>query len=299
MTDEKSKLLCIQDKCKRCDIGYLIKDYMKPLMQAATVQIREYNMRLIESKCLNNAVLTMRLLLGKHALKHTIYCDVHNVQQRHTDRLDHNPTIAAKLKADLLRKTEKRYIYYIMLTDGYFNKPDGTKVFFPGHVFVLEKIPWGSDVFYYLYQAYIDQYTYAQYIDRYKSIKISRKKAEYYMNKINDLVNNMVWDKDFVDFWKDMTKVDTSHMINGVPENAFFVCYRKIKYESCMKNLEHFVRGSLKLIPEHRDNEIYGNIDIYDDESSPLTNIEMKTRLSKLHTTLQNNLSLQVNNNIK
>lgn len=41
-----SKHLCIHDQCKRCDIGYLIKDYMKPLMQALTVQIREYNMRL-------------------------------------------------------------------------------------------------------------------------------------------------------------------------------------------------------------------------------------------------------------
>ena len=214
---------CINDNCKRCDIGYIIKDYMKPLMQALTIQIREYNMRLVESKCLNTAVSIFTLLFGNNALKHTIYCDVQNVQQRHKEFKDNNAAIAKKMEEDVLRKTKSRYVYYSMLTDGIFVLPDGTKRNFPGHVFLIEKIPWGDDVFYYIYQSYIDKYTFTEYVTKYKSIKVTKEKMEYYMKSINNMVNNRVWDADFIRFWEDMTKVNTNDMLGGVPDGAFLV----------------------------------------------------------------------------
>jgi hypothetical protein len=287
---------CINDKCKRCDIGYLIKDFLKPLLQAITVHVREYNMRLIQTKCLNTAVSIVFLLFGKKALKHTVYCDVSNVVDRHHNNIDNSSSIASKMKKDILRKTDKRYVYYIMLTDGYFIKPDGSKAFFPGHVFVIEKIPWGSQTVYYLYQSYIDNYTFAQYIDKYKTIKISQKKVEYYMSKINDMVSNRVWDADFVKFWQDLTKVDTSNMLNGVPQDAFFVCYRKIKSENCMKNLLSFVKSIRKTIPKEKEGEIYGSPEIFDEDSNPLTNGEMRVMIEKLNNVLENNVL--VNNNV-
>lgn len=287
-----SNSLCIQDKCKRCDIGYLIAPYMKALMQSMTIQVSEYNMRLIMSKCLNTAISFFFLFFGKNALKHTIYCDVHNVQNRQRNNIDNNSLIAAKMREDILRKTQSRYVYYCMHTDGHFLKPDGSTVMFPGHVYVIEKVPEDGRLVYYLYQSYIDQYSFTEYVDRYKSIKISADKARYYMDKINDMVNHKIWDQDFVDFWKDFTKVDTSNMLGGVPQDAFFVCYQRLKYDNCRKNLRAFVQSTLKLIPNGLDEEIFGDPNSYEENSSPLTNKEMRQAMHNLRFRLENNVSV-------
>lgn len=290
-----SNSLCIKDTCKRCDIGYLIKDYMKPLMQSMTYQVQEYNMRNVFTKCLNTAISIFFLFLGKNALKHTIYCDVHNVQNRNNDNIDNNALIADKLRRDILRKTDKRYVYYLMLTDGQMRKPDGSTLMFPGHVLIIEKIPNGDNPFYYLYQSYIDQYSFEEYVNKYKSIRISEDKMKYYLDKINDMVLKKVWDEDFVKFWQDFTKVDTSNMLGGVPDGAFLVCYRRVKYEHCKKNVSAFVDQTLKIIPNNLDNEIFGNPDIYDESSNPLTNGQMRVAMNNLKNRLENNVSSQVN----
>jgi hypothetical protein len=282
--------LCIKDKCKRCDIGYVIKNYLKPLLQATTVQIQEYNMRLIDTKCLNTAVSFLYLFFGQKALQYTQYCDVHNVVERHKNNIDNSVNIAKRLQKDLLRKTSSRYIYYIMLTDGYFVKPDGSKAFFPGHVFILEKIPWGTDkTFYYIYQSYIDKYNFADFVDTYHTIKVGQKKVDYYLKKINDMVNKRIWDEEFRVFWKDLTKVDTQEMLNGTPQDAFFVCYRKIKSDSCLKNLLSFVKTTLKTIPniESERHNIYGNKEDFDSDSHPYTNGQMLDSLTRLKDVLE------------
>lgn len=286
--------ICIKDKCKRCDLAYVIKVYLKPLLQAISVEIKEYNMRLIDTKCLNTAVSFLYLFFGKKALQHTKYCDVHNVIERHRNNIDNSVVIADKLYKDILRKTTSRYVYYIMLTDGYFTKSDGSRAFFPGHVFVIEKIPWGKDkMFYYIYQSYIQQYTFSEFVDKNKSIKLSHKKVEYYVSKIKDMVNKRIWDKEFVEFWKDLTKVDTSEMLNGVPNNAFFVCYRRLKSDTCLKHLSVFVKSTLRKIPKSHDvkQNIYGNHNDFNASATPLTNEQMKSSLNDLKQLLDANSS--------
>jgi hypothetical protein len=282
--------VCVKDTCKRCDIGYLVKDYLLPLMQAMTYQLTEYNMRLIDTKCLNTSVLFFNLFFGKKALKHTMHCDVHNVVSRHDDNIDNSVVIAQQLGKDILRKTKSRYVYYIMLTDGYFIKPDGSRVFFPGHVFVLEKIPWGDDHFYYMYQSYINQYNFATYANKHNSIKVHRSSVKYYMDEIMRMVTQRVWDAAFVRFWNDMTRVDTSHMLGGVPERAFYVCYRKVQHNSCVKNVRTFVKQTLRSIPRNAPDAIYGESATYDENSHPLTNREMHEQLSKLLARMENNV---------
>ena len=289
--------LCINDKCTRCDVGYIIKDYIRPLMQAMTVYLHEYNMRLIETKCLNTAVMILVLFFGRKALKHTSHCDVHNVVDRHTKQIDTNDSVSQKLTKDILKKTSKRFVYYIMLTDGYFNKPDGTREFFPGHVFVIEKIPSEDNMFYYIYQSYIDQYTFGDFVNTYKSIKLSNKKVEYYLNSIQRMVTHKVWDEDFVKFWMDMTKVDTTHMLHGVPDNAFYICYRKVENLQCIKNVKSFVEKTLTRISLGNPDVIYGDPNIYDTDSKPLTHRNLYIALKGLLFRLENNMSSQVNRN--
>lgn len=283
------KVMCLKDRCKRCDIGYLVKDYLLPIMQAMTVQITDYNMRMIDTKCLNTSVMFFNLFFGKQASKYTKYCDVQNVIRRRTNQIDDSTAISKNLCDDILRKTKHKYVYYIMLTDGNFVKPDGTQRFFPGHVFIIEKVPWGDSMDYYMYQSYINQYNYVEYVDRQKTTKLSGQKIKYYMEKIQDMVKRRVWDASFVAFWKDMTQVDTSHMLESVADNAFFPCYRKVRHDSCVKNLEKFVKNTLATIPDDRPDELYGSPDMFDDNAKPLTNKQMRKQMGKLNSILQKN----------
>lgn len=292
-----SQQTCAYDKCRRCDIGYLIAPYMNALIQSMSIQVKYYFLKNVASKCLNTAVSMFFLFFGKNALKHTIYCDVHNLQERHKNKVDNNSLIAAKLRDDILRKTKSRYIYYCMNSDGVLLKPDGSTNFFVGHVYVIEKVPENGVMVYYLYQSYIDQYTYSEYVERYKSIKVSAEKMAYYMDKINDMVNKKVWDADFVEFWKDFTKVDSSNLLGGVPQDAFFICYQRLKYDNCRKNLRDFVDKTLRLIPRGRDEEIFGASENFDESTNPLTNEEMRAAMSELKSRLDSDANASGNTN--
>ncbi len=285
---------CIKDTCQRCDIGYIIKDYIKPLMQAITIDLTEYNMRLITSKCLNTAVSFMFLFFGKNALKDTVYCDVDNVVERHNSNIDNSNVLMSHLKKDIIRKTKSRYVYYIMLTDGYMTKPDGSQVFFPGHVMVWEKIPWGKENIYYIYQSYIDQYDFNSSFQFRPSLKLSMEKMKYYLESIEKMIQYKVWDRDMITFWRDLTNVDTSRYLDAKASNGtFYLCFRRKRSLNCMKNILTYVKDTLKKIPSVRkglEQSIYGDINRYDENSSPLTNEKMRNALKELEKRLENNI---------
>ena len=119
------KVMCLKDRCKRCDIGYLVKDYLLPIMQAMTVQITDYNMRMIDTKCLNTSVMFFNLFFGKQASKYTKYCDVQNVIRRRTNQIDDSTAISKNLCDDILRKT--KYTYF---NRGYAERDYITKTYF-------------------------------------------------------------------------------------------------------------------------------------------------------------------------
>jgi hypothetical protein len=172
-----------------------------------------------------------------------------------------------------------------MLTDGYFVKPNGDKVFFPGHVMVWEKIPGEDDdrIQYFIYQSYINEYDFKGSLIFRRISYISRKKIEYYTKVLNTFVNTNIWDSDMVDFWKDQTNVYTKTMLNSCPDNdAFYICYKKRLNTDCLNNLRTYVKKTLAQIPANSDSEIYGKNTHYDESSAPLTNGKMRTKLSVL-----------------
>lgn len=104
-----------------CDIGYIIKDHVTALMQMLTVELKEYNMQLVTTKCLNTAVMMTYLLLGnKYALDVTRHCDVPNVVDRNIGKPIDRSFVIKSLRDDLLSKTDvqERALYYVMITDG-------------------------------------------------------------------------------------------------------------------------------------------------------------------------------------
>jgi hypothetical protein len=277
--------LCTSKECKRCDIGFIIKDYVRPLMQALSVHLQEYNMQLMETKCLNTAVMMMYLLFGTKSLQHTRYCDVPNVVKRHLHSQDNSITIANNLKTDILRKTKHRYIYYVMLTDGYFVKDDGSKVFFPGHVFLIEKVPNanGSDMEYFIYQSYINEYTLETQVAINQKMKVKSDKIWYYMDNICRMTKEKIWDENFTEFWKDMTHVDTKQMNGSRPLQAFYVCFQKVQHKKCAEELIKFSKFILTTIPKNLPSNIYGKSNtVYHENSEPLTNKQMEIAFTKL-----------------
>jgi glycosyltransferase involved in cell wall biosynthesis len=279
-------------KEERCDIGYVVKDFAKPLMQAMTMEVEDYHMRLITTKCLNTAVMFMVLFFGKDALNDTVYCDVDNVVRRHTYHSDNNRVILRALSNDLLRRTQSRYVFYLMLTDGYFIGPGGTKHFFPGHVMVWEKIPDESPdkMHYYIYQSYINQYDYKGSLAFRESPILSKGKITYYLQCLTAFAELPVWTKDMVDFWKDLTNVDTSEMLNAQPSNAFYVCYKKRPNKTCLQQLYKFVGQTLAKIPKSESNKIFGNSNKYDQNADPLTNHKMREAFTSLKEMLHHKL---------
>lgn len=285
--NSKDTELCVKDSCKKCDIPYIIKDFVKPLMQAMTVTLKEeYNMRLLTTKCLNTAVTFMYLFFGRDALLQTRYCDVDNTVERHKSRTDNNLSLALQLKKELLQDTPgASYVYYIMLTDGDFRKPDGDTVFFPGHVFLIEKIPVmrsnGPTMIYQLYQSYINQYDFNGYVENSTKRQLSKEKITYYLDTIIETISGNKWTQQTTDFWKDFAHVGADAFTDSVPEQAFYLCYRKVHHKHCVKHIKCFVKDVLKNIPRGPkvDDSIYGAPEQYDQKQSPLTNAQMRQQL--------------------
>lgn len=50
-----------------CDLGYVIQHHIPALMQLLTNELKEYNMQLITTKCLNTAVMMWYLFLGEQS----------------------------------------------------------------------------------------------------------------------------------------------------------------------------------------------------------------------------------------
>ena len=288
---------CSKDKEKcsvsRCDIGYLIKNYVKAILQLLTNDVKDYNMRLLTTKCLNTAVMMAIFLLGnKRGLAVADFCDTTRVIPRHQSGKVNNEKLLTLLKTDILSNEPDRYIYYILITDASLPKPIGSG-FMPGHVFVIEKIPPVDKIvdehpFYYFYQSYINQYDFeGHFKHNNNSLKLSWTRVNKIINEIAYVITNQTWDAKSAKYWKDFTYVDTKDtLVGSASKNRMFLCYKKEKVEKCVENLHAYVDIKLKTLSKIKDeeqNNIYGDNNLYNtDRGQPLTNKEMNESLKKL-----------------
>jgi hypothetical protein len=279
-----------EENCRKCDVGYILKNYVKPLMQTLTNDVKEYYMRLLTSKCLNTAVMLSIFMLGKNrGIEIANYCDTVATRKRHLDKDDNNNNIISYFKKDILDiKTKHRYLYYILLTDGKFPNKDPTKepLFFPGHVLILEKIPNDSGKpYYYFYQSYINHYDLKEHIKKNNSsLKLTYEKTEKLLSSLEIVLESPTWNNECVDAWKSFTFADTTHLLDSYSKNNFFLCIRKAKVVDCLKHIEKYTKEKihdLKGVP--LDNKIYGDNSLYDENQKPLTVKQMSKQLNKLY----------------
>jgi hypothetical protein len=283
---------CTNEKnCRKCDLGSIIKNYIKPIMQALTNDIKDYYMRLLLTKCLNSSIMISIFMLGKdRALKIANYCDTIATRKRHVENLDDNSSIIRYFKKNILDlRTKHRYLYYILLTDGKFPNKDPSKegLFFPGHVFILEKIQDldSKKPYYYFYQSYINTYDLKGHIKQNNnSLKLTYEKTEKMLSNLEYILSSPTWDSKCVEGWKSFTFADTNHLLDSKSKGNFFLCIRKAKVIDCLKHIEKYTKeklNELKNVP--LDNKIYGDKSLYDEGQNPLTVKQMSNELNKLN----------------
>ena len=285
-----------ESKCDRCDIGYILKKYVKPLMQTLTVDIREYYMRLLTSKCLNTAVMLAIFMLGKEkGINIANYCDTEKTRTRHKNNEDDNNEILYWFKKDILYKNIRshRYLYYILLTDGKFPFEDVNKphAFFPGHVFIIEKFPSTSNNSipnFYFYQSYINEYDLDGHIKKNdNSLKLSYDKLAKIVEGLIYILNVTKWDDKCIEYWKLLTFVDSSYLKDSICKGNFFLCIKKTRVYDCLKHIEEYTKIKLEEIEPSVVKEsklIYGDKSLYDEKQQPLTVLQMYRKLRKLYS---------------
>lgn len=278
---------CTEASCPRCDFGYILRYYVKPIMQALTNDIPSYYMYLRTTKCLNAAVTMAYFMLGKRGINMADYCDTNLVAKRHEEGKDSNVVLMDRLRRNILHKAcQYRQLYYILMTDASFPHDDGKDRHFPGHVFVIEKIPGGLMPMYYFHQAYINAYDYNGHIKRNNgSLSLSWNDVKRMMEQMHYVLMNPTWDQNSVDYWKQITFVNTSKMLGAHSGGKMFLCFRKARVNDCVGRLEKYTKQKLAEIdklPIGQMREIYGDAKAYDADQNPLTVKEMQSSLRRL-----------------
>ncbi len=269
-------------KNNQCDIMTYLTSYITPIMQVLSVHLPDYHMKLRTTKCLNTSIMTMYLLLGNKGIKYSEHCNVSKVKDRiikNNITREDEMVLFDKMLNNLLKKGGKhRYFYYIMITDGemlcpknsqYNNSPIDKTDYFPGHVFVIEKVPCGKENTYKIYQSYINQYTLkGHFMKNHNSMQISEAdlKAIFgntgidpntkLINKnkqrqgVSTIFINNTWDENVTKAWEKLTYVP-SKKYNGFSTNNLKFCYQKVKVNSCYKILLEFVNNAIKNIKKN------------------------------------------------
>ena len=204
-----------------------------------------YTNQLILTKCLNTSVLLTCIALGCENLNKIKYCDVDNTRLRHTSKVDDNSKIHLNLINDLTNKlcSKKSYFYYIMLTDGTLYDKKGSSIYFPGHVFIINKTCVNGFTGYDVYQSYINEYTLNEYLG------FRHKKSGDIIEQIKLLYEYFSigkdWDDEMVKIWKRLSTVDSTNFI-GYSTKGIYICYKRFFSNTIETNINKFINKTMK-----------------------------------------------------
>jgi len=284
---------CLQRTCNKCDMGYILKDYIHPTMQLLTNDIKAYNMSLLTTKCLNTAVMLMYFMVGNRGIQLADRCDCSKFRETSLkaaiDDDSQNARTVRSLAKSILRKSAlKRELFYILLTDANFATNSGD-VYFPGHVIVIEKIPpvetTQNQISYNVYQSYIYEYDLkGHHKFNNDTFTVSYDNMRSLLKDLAYVMTSEKWDDKCIEAWKHITFVDTSNLKNAHCKNRFFICYQHTKARDCIERMERFAKKHLKTLEKThvRYKDVYGDANLYNGDVKPLTKYEMKLKLENM-----------------
>lgn len=249
---------CTKKACGPCHVGFILKDNMHRILKLFDTDLEEYSMSMEVTKCLNTAVVMMFLYLGDVALNHTRFCNVNNVRERYKGLITTHGALAYKANVTAVKELAKRmlnlnvryrYLHYIMITNA---TVDGKT--FPGHVFVIEKIPAqtrdGVPMFY-MYQSYINEYDLKGYVERNaSSFSIPYEQMQAFLKEMEYMMSRETWDKRIIDFWSKLTFTDSNYLEHFPIRDTILFCYRQVKVTNCINVLKQKTLEKLKKVDD-------------------------------------------------
>lgn len=299
---------CSIETCKPCDIVYILKDHVKAIIQLMSNELDEYFMQLITTKCLNTAVTMMYIYMGHQALHHTRFCDVPNVIQRYDNHViagsgyvQQRTLLAKSVHKSLLTspKANGRFLHYIMLTDCVMESlHTDAKLYFPGHVFVIEQICNNGNSMYMIHQSYIQEYDLAGAIKKnnnspYLGANIIKK----LLNDFKEFCSGKEWNQRSIKFWKQLTHVGVEPY-EGYSTEKIALCYQCVQVKSCAKIFMKLLQKHLHIIKDELDeypakkNSIYKETSSYTNLEKPFTYLEIQNEIETMISKTRNNLRI-------
>jgi hypothetical protein len=211
------------------------------------------------TKCYNTATTLLYLLtLNEKALKKAdIIC--HEKLYSTSITQDEKINRFSLLKRDIEKNEDEICLYYILMNVAEMDCNSGKKQnnietflynfknqkTFPGHVFLLEKVPHideknNKTSRYFLYQSYINKYTLKDYLVKNgKTFEISKDKILSYIDGMLKLMIKPKWTKETTQFWKEFTHVNSSNF-NECNFHRIKPCYLKFKMKHISQILNNY-----------------------------------------------------------
>lgn len=224
-----------------CKLPFIIKDHWHTMIHLMTLKLSTYNMAFNTTKCLNTAVTIMFLFFGNDGLRHTRYCDVSAVDKRYNllkpeAKKQYKQNYVKSLRKHLFNKSDKnRTLFYVMLTDCDMTRNDEQQ-YFPGHVFVIEKVPSDVGNEYYIYQSYINKYPLT-------TTKMDDSFLSSLLDDMEHFVMNDTWCERCAQFYERLSFVNVDQYL-GYRKDHINICIRNTKVKTCSKTLKSFLETS-------------------------------------------------------
>ncbi len=207
------------------------------------------------TKCLNTAVAVMYLFLGPRAMTLTQHCDTHLVRPRYASlrqRAKHvndgskfNPStfVLRTCRDEVFKRSEDRYLYYLMITDAMLPNARGSQTLFPGHVCVLEKMHDGNG--FNLFQSYINQYDLRQYYHKnVQSFNVPSALIVRIFDELDKLLcNGGVWSSSTTRLWYDFTHVNAQDFEGLTFGGNVHFCYQRARASDCTDHLKKILNA--------------------------------------------------------
>lgn len=272
-----------------CDLVNLIQTkYLYPVLQALSNDLNDFNMQLSVTKCLNTSVMLMVMMIGiVKGTRAANRCSSESVAKlnRHNDNL-----VLDKLQSSLSHKRIKnRHLYFVLMNECSSVSSSGKEVYFPGHAFVIEKIPGEQNNIFNIYQSYILKYDLREYKERlqFRLTEMDLFKTEVVINMIRYVINSDTWDDTCVNFWKALTSVDTSFMKDVTFKEKIHICYMHEPVTSCFRTACRYAQivraKAANAVSNGLHNDTYGDSKKYKySTSKPLNNKEMMVMMENM-----------------
>lgn len=251
-----------------CDVGYIIKNHLQTVLQVLAVELDTISVPLQTTRCYYTAMLMVYLFLG----------NIDSVGKCQAQKSKSSPdiplTVAESMKPKLLKEKPSNHAIFYILISHYETEKDSKDpyYYFPGHVFVLEKVP--NSTRFNMYQSYIQEYDMGQYIDNNKSISVGTTKLAKWLDGIIDMFTHP-WNEKTSAFWAEMTHTNAqelSNSLNGFDINRHVkVCCHRSVVKSCDASLKKLVLKHIKIIRGLDQEKLYSTYGTHPSELNEYT----------------------------